>query len=93
LQGLTRAADLFASVHERTAGIDGFVSLELSSLLAYDTKKSVSAAKVLHRKGDRPNLFIKIPGTSNGVPAIEESNPLQTTSLLMSRFFFSGAIS
>lgn len=73
LQDLTRAADLFASVHERTAGVDGFVSLELSPLLAYDTKKSVSAAKLLHGKGNRPNLFIKIPGTSNGVPAIEES--------------------
>ena len=73
LQDLTRAADLFASVHERTAGIDGFVSLELSPLLAYDTKKSVSAAKLLYAKGNRPNLFIKIPGTSNGVPAIEES--------------------
>src|SRR6201997_4028068 len=73
LQDLTRAADLFASVHERTAGVDGFVSLELSPLLAYDTKKSVSAAKSLHGKGNRPNLFIKIPGTSNGVPAIEES--------------------
>jgi len=73
LQDLTRAADLFASVHKRTAGIDGFVSLELSPLLAYDTKNSVSAAKLLHAKGNRPNLFIKIPGTSNGVPAIEES--------------------
>ena len=73
LQDLTRAADLFASVHESTAGIDGFVSLELSPLLAYDTRKSVSAAKFLHEKGNRPNLFIKIPGTSNGVPAIEES--------------------
>jgi transaldolase len=73
LQDLTRAADLFASVHERTAGVDGFVSLELSPLLAYDTKKSVSAAKLLHGKGNRPNLFIKIPGTSNGASAIEES--------------------
>jgi len=73
LQDLTRAADLFASIHERTAGVDGFVSLELSPLLAYNTGKSVSAAKFLHRKGNRPNLFIKIPGTSNGVPAIEES--------------------
>jgi len=73
LQDLTRAADLFGSVHERTAGVDGFVSLELSPLLAYDTKKSVSAAKFLHEKGNRPNLFIKIPGTSNGVTAIEES--------------------
>jgi len=73
LQDLTRAADLFASVHERTAGVDGFVSLELSPLLAYDKNKSVSAAKLLHEKGNRPNLFIKIPGTSSGVPAIEES--------------------
>ena len=73
LQDLTRAADLFATIHERTAGVDGFVSLELSPLLAYDTKKSVSAAKLLHGKGNRPNLFIKIPGTSDGAPAIEES--------------------
>jgi transaldolase len=73
LQDLTRAADLFAAVHERTAGVDGFVSLELSPLLAYDTKKSVAAAKVLHGKANRPNLFIKIPGTTDGVPAIEES--------------------
>src|ERR1700732_1986365 len=73
LQDLTRAADLFASVHERTAGNDGFVSLELSPLMAYDTNKSVAAAKLLHDKGNRPNLYIKIPGTSEGVPAIEES--------------------
>lgn len=73
MQDLTRAADLFASVHERTAGVDGFVSLELSPLLAYDTKKSVSSAKSLSEKSNRPNLFIKIPGTSDGVPAIEES--------------------
>ena len=73
LQDLTRAADLFAPIHQRTAGIDGFVSLELSPLLAYDTKKSVAAAKLLSGKGNRSNLFIKIPGTSDGVPAIEES--------------------
>jgi transaldolase len=73
LQDLTRAADLFASVHERTAGNDGFVSLELSPLLAYDTKASVTAATALNRKGNRPNLFIKIPGTKEGNPAIEES--------------------
>jgi transaldolase len=73
LQDLTRAADLFASVHRSTASVDGFVSLELSPLLAYDTKKSVSAAKLLNEKGNRPNLFIKIPGTKDGVPAIEES--------------------
>jgi transaldolase len=73
LQDLTRAADLFASIHERTAGNDGFVSLELSPLLAYDTKRSVAAATTLHKKANRPNLFIKIPGTKEGNPAIEEA--------------------
>src|ERR1700733_15048717 len=58
LQDLTRAADLFAAVHERTAGVDGFVSLEVSPLLAYDTKGSVAAATKLHKKANRPNLFI-----------------------------------
>jgi transaldolase len=73
VQDLTRAADLFAPIHERTAGNDGFVSLEVSPLLAYDTKGSVAAATRLHKKADRPNLFIKIPGTKEGNPAIEEA--------------------
>lgn len=73
LQDLTQAADLFADIHESTAGVDGFVSLELSPLMAYDTNRSIAAAKLLHDKGDRPNLYIKIPGTAPGVPAIEES--------------------
>src|SRR5580698_3126630 len=73
LQDLTRAADLFGPIHQRTAGTDGFVSLEVSPLLAYDTGKSVAAATLLHKKGNRPNLFIKIPGTREGVPAIEEA--------------------
>jgi transaldolase len=73
VQDLTRAADLFASIHERTAGNDGFVSLEVSPLLAYDTKRSVAAATTLHKKANRPNLFIKIPGTKEGNPAIEEA--------------------
>jgi transaldolase len=73
IQDLTRAADLFAAVHKRTAGIDGFVSLEVSPLLAYDTKGSVAAANRLHKKANRPNLFIKIPGTKEGNPAIEEA--------------------
>jgi transaldolase len=60
-------------VHKSTAGVDGFVSLELSPLPAYDTAKSVSSAEFLLGKGNRPNLYIKIPGTSKGVPAIEES--------------------
>jgi transaldolase len=73
LQDLTRAADLFASVHERTAGNDGFVSLEVSPLLAYDAEGSVTAATALHKKANRPNLFIKIPGTKEGNLAIEEA--------------------
>ncbi len=73
LQDLTRAADLFASVHERTAGNDGFVSLEVSPLLAYDAEGSVTAATALHKKANRPNLFIKIPGTKEGNLAIEKA--------------------
>jgi transaldolase len=73
LADLRRAADLFRPVHDRTAGVDGFVSLEVSPLLAYDTAATVDQAKRLHGKGDRPNLFIKIPGTPEGLPAIEEA--------------------
>jgi len=73
VQDLTRAADLFAPIHERTAGVDGFVSLEVSPLLAYDTKETVAQAKALHKKSNRRNLFIKIPGTKEGAPAIEEA--------------------
>lgn len=73
LEDLTQAADLFTSVHKLTSGVDGFVSLELSPLLADDTNGSASAAKSLYEKANRPNLFIKIPGTRAGVPAIEES--------------------
>jgi transaldolase len=73
VQDLTRAADLFAPIHERTAGVDGFVSLEVSPLLAYDAKNTVAQAKALHKKASRRNLFIKIPGTREGAPAIEEA--------------------
>jgi transaldolase len=69
---LQRAADLFAPVHERTGGVDGWVSLEVSPLLAYDTAKTVEAAKSVHARADRANLFVKIPGTPEGLPAIEE---------------------
>jgi len=72
VQDLTRAADLFVPIHERTAGVDGFVSLEVSPLLAYDAKNTVEQAKALHKKANRRNLFIKIPGTKEGAPAIEE---------------------
>jgi transaldolase len=73
LEDLTHAADLFRPVHDRTNGVDGFVSLEVSPKLAYDTAASITAAKQLSARGARPNLFIKIPGTREGVPAIEEA--------------------
>jgi transaldolase len=73
VQDLTRAADLFAPIHERTAGIDGWVSLEVSPLLAYEAKATVAEAKALHEKANRRNLFIKIPGTKEGGLAIEEA--------------------
>ncbi len=73
LEDLTRAADLFRSIHDQTKGVDGWVSLEVSPLLAYDAKTSLAAAKELHARAARPNLFIKIPGTKEGLPAIEEA--------------------
>jgi transaldolase len=73
LDDLRRAADLFAPVHERTGGVDGFVSLEVSPLLAYDAAATAAEAKRLHAVGARPNLFIKIPGTAEGLAAIEET--------------------
>src|SRR5262245_46080485 len=73
IEDLRRAADLFAPIHERTDGVDGWVSLEVSPLLAYDTESTVRTAKELHEEAARDNLFIKIPGTSEGLPAIEEA--------------------
>ena len=73
LEDLTRAADLFRPVFERTNGVDGWVSLEVSPLLAHDTASTLAAAKSLHTRAGRPNLLIKIPGTKEGLPAIEES--------------------
>ena len=73
LEDLTEAADLFRPVYDRTGGVDGWVSLEVSPLLAHDTKATVAEAKDLHARARRPNLLIKIPGTKEGLPAIEES--------------------
>jgi len=73
LEDLTRAADLFRPVYERTNGIDGWVSLEVSPLLAHDTASTLAAAKDLFARAARPNLLIKIPGTKEGLPAIEEA--------------------
>ena len=71
LADLTRAADLFQPVFARTDGVDGWVSLEVSPLLAHDTNKTLAATRDLHRRAGKPNLFIKIPGTAEGLPAIE----------------------
>ncbi len=73
LEDLRRAADLFRPVFDATGGIDGWVSMEVSPLLANDTTKSIAAAKQIYADAGRPNLFVKIPGTPEGVPAIEES--------------------
>ena len=69
---LTKAADLFKPIHALTGGVDGWVSLEVSPLLARDAKTTIDQAVTLHAKANRPNLFIKVPGTAEGLPAIEE---------------------
>jgi len=73
LQDLTRAAELFQPIHEQTDGVDGWVSLEVSPLLAHDTASTLAAAKDLYARAGQSNLFIKIPGTKEGLPAIEEA--------------------
>lgn len=88
LEDITHAADMFRPTYDKTAGVDGWVSLEVSPLLAYDTSSSLAEAKDLHKRAGRPNLFIKIPGTKEGLPAIEEATfagvPINVT-LLFSR--------
>jgi len=73
LEDLTRAADLFRPIYDRTNGVDGWVSLEVSPLLAHDTASTIAATKSLHARAGRPNLLMKIPGTKEGLPAIEEA--------------------
>ena len=73
LEDLTRAADLFRPIYDRTNTVDGWVSLEVSPLLAHDTASTIAAAKELHARAGRPNLLIKIPGTKEGLSAIEEA--------------------
>ncbi len=94
LEDLTRAADLFRPIWERTRGVDGWVSLEVSPLLAHDTGSTLAAAKALHARAGRPNLLIKIPGTAEGLPAIEEAIfagiPINVT-LLFSREQYTAA--
>ncbi len=94
IEDLRRAADLFAPIHQRTSTVDGWVSLEVSPLLAYDAKTTVEVAKTLHQKAARPNLFIKIPGTPEGRTAIEEAifaGVSVNVTLLFSREHYLGA--
>ncbi|WP_299461026.1 transaldolase [uncultured Gimesia sp.] len=91
LEDITQAADLFLPVWEKTNGVDGWVSLEVSPLLAYDTASTLAAAKDLHARAGRPNVLIKIPGTQEGLPAIEEAIfagiPVNVTLLFSSEHF------
>jgi transaldolase len=95
LEDIIQAADLFRPIFERTCGVDGFVSLEVSPLLAYDTETTITVAKQLHARAGRPNLFIKIPGTPEGLPAVEEAIfagvPINVTLLFSSKQYMTAA--
>jgi len=95
LADLTRAADLFAPIHARSDGVDGYVSLEVSPLLARDTASTLEEARRLHARAGRPNLFIKIPGTREGLPAIEEATfagvPINVTLLFSCEQYLAAA--
>jgi transaldolase len=95
LEDLTRAADLLRPIHDATDGGDGWVSLEVSPLLAGDAQGTIQSAIELHARAQRPNLFIKIPGTPEGIPAIEESIfagvPINVTLLFSSAHYFAAA--
>jgi transaldolase len=95
LDDLRRAADLFAPVHRRSDGVDGWVSLAVSPLLVHDTAATIAQATALHAQADRPNLFIKIPGTPEGLPAIEECTfaglPINVTLLFSTEQYLAAA--
>jgi transaldolase len=94
-EDLTQAADLFRPIHQATNHLDGWVSLEVSPLLAHDTKRTCEQVKSLHRQIQRPNLFIKIPGTPEGLPAIEQATfsgiPINVTLLFSSEQYVAAA--
>ncbi len=96
LEDLTRAADLFRPIHDQTNGVDGWVSLEVSPLLAHDTASTIAAAKDLFARAQRPNLLIKIPGTPEGLPAIEEAIfsgiPVNVTLLFSREHYLAAAV-
>src|SRR5215813_11152884 len=95
LEDLTRAADLFRPIYEKTNGVDGWVSLEVSPLLAHDTASTIAAARDLFARARRPNLLIKIPGTKEGLPAIEEAIfsgiPVNVTLLFSRKHYLAAA--
>ena len=95
LEDIREAADLFRPAHHRSSGVDGWASLEVSPVLADDTAGTVDAAKALFTSADRPNIFIKIPGTKAGIPAIEESIfagvPINVTLLFSSEQYTAAA--
>jgi transaldolase len=95
IDDLRQGADLFRPVHDRTGGLDGWVSLEVSPLLAYDAASTVKEAVQLHARAQRPNLFIKIPGTSEGRTAIEDAIfagvPINVTLLFSSGHYIAAA--
>ena len=95
LDDITRAADLFRPINERSGGVDGWVSLEVSPLLAHDTGTTLAEARDLHARAGRRNVFIKIPGTREGLPAIEEAVfcgvPVNVTLLFSREHYFAAA--
>ena len=94
-EDLSQAADLFRPIHRETNHLDGWASLEVSPLLAHDTRRTCEQVKSLHRQMDRPNVFIKIPGTPEGLPAIEEATfsgiPINVTLLFSSEQYVAAA--
>jgi transaldolase len=95
LADLTRAAELFQPIFAQTDGVDGWVSLEVSPRLAYNAERTLAAARNLHERGGKPNLFIKIPGTAEGLPAIEAAIfagvPVNVTLLFSSQQYTAAA--
>jgi transaldolase len=95
LDDITKAADLFRPVWDRTSGVDGWVSLEVSPLLAHDSADTLAAANELHARANRPNVLIKIPGTREGLVAIEQAIfagiPINITLLFSSEHYLAAA--
>ncbi len=93
---IQRAADLFLPIFRKSNGLDGFVSIEVSPLLAYDTENTINAAREISRRVNRPNAFIKIPGTPQGLPAIEkaisEGIPVNVTLLFSAEQYMAAAM-